>query len=200
MATTVPRSIGAPLRRVEGREKVTGAARYAYEQPADEVTYCWIVQSTVAKGEVRSVDASGALAQPGVVAVISHENAPSLEEVDDGELAVLQSSAVAYRGQIVAAVVAETLEAARGAASLVRVEYDAGSHDVELRADHPKLYKPDKVNPSYEADSVIGDVDAALASAAHVSDQTYETPAFHNSPLEPHATVALWQGGDLTDH
>jgi xanthine dehydrogenase YagR molybdenum-binding subunit len=198
MAGTLTHAVGASLARVEGREKVTGQAEYAYEHRVEGVTYGWIVQSQVAKGEVLAVDPSRALAVPGVLAVISHENAPRLERVPDGELAVLQSRDVAYRGQIVAVAIAETLEAAREAAALVVVEYGADPHDVLLRRDHPKLYRPEKVNPGFPTDTEQGDPEAALASAAVVSDQTYTTPAFHNNPMEPHATVAMWEGGDLT--
>ena len=196
--TVAARSIGASLDRVEGREKVVGEAVYAYEHSPEGVAYAAIVQSTVANGRVRSVDAAAALVLPGVLAVLSHENVPRLEE-QQSELAVLQSDRVAYRGQIVAAVVAETLETARHAERLVRVEYEQGEHDVELRADHPRLYKPEQVNPSYETDTDVGDVDTALASAHVTLDVTYETPSFHNNPMEPHAAVAVWDGdGGLT--
>jgi xanthine dehydrogenase YagR molybdenum-binding subunit len=192
------RSIGASLDRVEGRDKVEGEAVYAYEHSPEGVVYAAIVQSTVAKGRMLSVDASAALALTGVLGVLSHENVPRLEE-QEGELAVLQSDRVAYRGQIVAAVVAETLETARHAERLVRVEYEQEEHDVELRADHPRLYKPDKVNPTYDTDTDVGDVDTALASARVTVDVTYETPSFHNNPMEPHAAVAVWDGnGGLT--
>jgi xanthine dehydrogenase YagR molybdenum-binding subunit len=198
MAGTLTHALGASLTRIEGREKVTGQAEYAYEHRVAGVAYGWIVQSTVAKGTVRGVDASAALAAPGVLTVLWHGNAPRLERVPDGELAVLQSAEVAYRGQIVALVVAETLETAREAAGLVRVDEDAEPHDVLLRPDHPKLYRPEKVNPNFPSDTEQGDPDAALGAAAVVSDQTYTTPAFHNNPMEPHATLAVWADGDLT--
>jgi xanthine dehydrogenase YagR molybdenum-binding subunit len=199
MATTVaPGVLGVAHPRVEGREKVAGEAKYAYEHEVEGVAYAWIVQSTVAKGTVSAVDGEEARRLPGVLAVISHENAPDLGKVDDGELAVLQSPNVAYRGQIVALTVAETLEAAREAAGMVRVEYAAEPHDVALSVDHPKLYTPEKVNPNFPSETSEGDVDRALASAAVVVDVTYSTPAEHNNPMEPHATLAVWSGGDLT--
>ena len=91
------------------------------------------------------------------------ENAPALGDAGDAELALFQSRAVAYRGQIVAAVVAESLETAREAAGLVRVDYDERPHDVILRADHPELYTPEKVNPAFPIETGQGDPDAALA-------------------------------------
>src|SRR6266852_2572881 len=143
----ITRATGAPLNRLDGVQKVTGAAKYAYEYPVDHVTYVFPVQSTIAKGRVVSIDASAARALPGVIAVLSHENAPQLAPVNDAKLAVFQSEAIAYRGQFVAAVVAETLEIARQAAELVVVRYEEQPHDVELRADRTDLYKPQIVNP-----------------------------------------------------
>ena len=192
----ITRATGAPLDRIDGVQKVTGAANYAYDYPVEGVTYVFPVQSTIAKGRVVSIDASAARALPGVIAVLSHENAPRLAPLDDAELAVFQSDTVAYRGQFVAAVVAETLEIARHAASLVAVHYEEQSHDVDLRADRGDLSTPDtmpvKFFPLYEADTAQGDVEAALAAAAIALDHTYTTPAEHNNPLEPHATIAIW--------
>jgi xanthine dehydrogenase YagR molybdenum-binding subunit len=133
-----------------------------------------------------------------VLAVISHENAPRLAEVDDGELRLFQSSRVAYRGQIVAAAVAETLEAAQEAAAALRLDYAPAEHDVRLRPGHPRFYKPDKVNPSFPTDVAHGDLDAGLAAAEVVVDETYSTQAIHNNPMEPHASLAVWQDGGLT--
>src|SRR5256714_15507656 len=153
---------GAPLNRIDGVQKVTGAAKYAYEYPVEGVTYVFPVQSTIAKGRVVSIDASAARALPGVIAVLSHENAPRLTPLDDAELAVFQSDTVAYRGQFVAAGVARTLEIARHAASLVAVRYEEQPHDVDLRADRGDLSTPDtmpvKFFPLYEADTAQGDV------------------------------------------
>jgi xanthine dehydrogenase YagR molybdenum-binding subunit len=199
MASTLgTAAIGAPMTRIEGREKVTGTARYAVEYDVEGVVYGWIVGATVAKGAVRSVDAAAALALPGALAVLWHENAPRVASHDDLELAVLQRPDVAYRGQIVAVAIADSLELAREAASLVRIEYDPQAHDVALRPDHPKLYKPDHINPSHETDTEHGDVDEALAAAAVAIDATYSTPAEHNNPMEPHATLAWWRDGQLT--
>src|SRR5579859_7902674 len=194
----ITRAISAPLNRLDGVQKVTGAANYAYEYPVEGVTYVFPVQSTIARGRVVSIDASAARALPGVIAVLSHENAPRLAPVDDAELAVFQSEAIAYRGQFVAAVVAETLEIARQAAELVVVRYEEQPHDVELRADRTDLYKPQIVNPFYQSDTVSGDVETALAQAPVSVDYVYTTPAEHPNPLEPHTTVAVWNEDSLT--
>src|SRR5216684_2871342 len=143
MTKLVTRAIGAPLDRIDGPKKVTGTATYAYEHPVADVTYVFPVQSTIAKGRVVSIDASAARALPGVIAVLSHENAPRLASLDDADLAVFQADAIAYYGQFVAAVVAETLEIARHAASLVAVRYEEQPHDVDLRADRGDLSTPD---------------------------------------------------------
>jgi xanthine dehydrogenase YagR molybdenum-binding subunit len=194
----IMRATGAPLNRIDGVQKVTGVAKYAYEYPVEGVTYVFPVQSTIARGRVVSIDASAARALPGVIAVLSHENAPRLASLDNQYLAVFQSDAVTYRGQFVAAVVAETMEVARQAASLVAVRYEEQPHDVELRADRSDLYKPEKINPDYETDTTQGDVEAALASSPISLDHTYTTPAEHHNPLEPHATLAAWSDDSVT--
>ncbi len=194
----IMRATGAPLNRIDGVQKVTGAATYAYEYPVEGVTYVFPVQSTIAKGRIVSIDASAARALPGVIAVLSHENAPRLAPLDDAELAVFQSDAVAYHGQFVAAVVAGTPEIARQAASLVVVRYQEQPHDVELRADRGDLYTPEKLVAIFETDTESGDVEAALTSAAVSLDHTYTTPPEHNNPLEPHATTAIWSDEGVT--
>src|SRR5215831_13455679 len=166
---------GEPLNRLDGIPKVTGAATYAYEYPVEDVTYVFPVQSTIARGRVTSIDASSARTLSGVITVLSHENAPRLAPLDNGlpyglalfsqYLAVFQSDAVSYRGQIVAAVVAETLEVARQAASLVAVQYAEQPHDVALRADRGDLYAPETLMLGIETDTTQGDVVAALAAA-----------------------------------
>ncbi|MFB4319533.1 xanthine dehydrogenase family protein molybdopterin-binding subunit [Actinomadura sp. 21ATH] len=184
------------LERVEAREKITGRARYAFEYPVANAAYLYAVPATIAKGEIRSVDARPALAQPGVLAVLSCENAPALPSGTDGELALFQSRRVSYRGQLVAAVIGETLETAQEAARRVRVEYAPEPHDVRLRRDNPNLYKPDTVNAGFPADTEKGRPDDTLPTCAVQIDATYRTPAQHNNPMEPHTTLALWEEDD----
>lgn len=189
--------IGAPLARLEGREKVTGTADYAYERSLQGQLYAWPVQASVARGTVTAVDTAAALALPGVVRVITHLDAPRLTDADDGELLVLQSDAVAYRGQVVALVVAETIDTAREAAARLDVSYAEQPGDVVLTEEHPKLYAPEQVNAGFETDTAEGDVDGALAAAAVGVDVTYSTSALFNNPMEPHASVASWDGERL---
>jgi xanthine dehydrogenase YagR molybdenum-binding subunit len=199
MTISARNAVGAPVSRLEGIQKVSGTAKYAYEYQPDDVCYAAIVQASIARGEIRSVDAEAALGVPGVLAVLSSENAPNLHDTDDAELAVFQSPRVAYRGQLVAAVIANSDETAREAARLVRIVYSEERHDVELRVDHPGLYKPAMVNPgTIETDTDQGDFDAALAASEVTVDRTYETAATHNNPMEPHATVASWDGDRVT--
>ena len=196
--STVTATVGRPVSRIEGAAKVTGQARYAAEFPLAGLAYGWVVQSTIARGRVHSIDAEAVLGMPGVLAVITHQNALPLQVVDDGELLVLQDRQVHYRGQIVALVVATALEQARAGADALPVRYEAEPHDVLLSADHPGLFAPDHVNPNFPTDTLTGDVEASLARAEVVVDQTYSTPAEHNNPMEPHATTAYWDGDRLT--
>ncbi|WP_164873138.1 xanthine dehydrogenase family protein molybdopterin-binding subunit, partial [Streptomyces resistomycificus] len=192
--------VGAPAERREGREKVTGAARYAAEQPGTDRAFAWPVPATVARGRVTGVDATAALALPGVLAVLTHDNAPRLAEPDDPTLAVLQNPEVPHRGWFVALVVAETPEDARAGAAAVRVTYATEPHDVTLTAAHPEAYVPEEANAGYPARTERGDPDRAFDSAAVRVDTAYRVPPLHNHPMEPHATTARWDGDRLTVH
>ena len=192
------RVIGAPLDRIDGPQKVTGTARYAYEHPVEYPLYLYPLRSDIVRGRVVGIDASAAEARLGVVIVITHENAPRLADTDDRELAILQSDEVAFRGQYIGAVVAETFEVARHAAKLVAVSYAEEPHDATLRPHSDDLYAPDQLNAGFPTDTEEGDVDEALSSAAVKLDETYTTPMEHNNPMEPHTTIAVWEGGDLT--
>ncbi|GAA3354592.1 hypothetical protein GCM10017744_013290 [Streptomyces antimycoticus] len=177
--TTVSRCVGAPMTRVDGLDKVTGAARYAYEFPTQGVSYVWPVQATIARGRVTEVDPAPALALPGVLTVLDHTNAPRLnsEAEASADLFVLQSPQVAYHGQMVAAVVATSLEAAREGAAAVRVSYEREPHDVVLRADDERLEIAETVTDGSAGLVERGDADAAWADAPVRVDQTYTTPS-----------------------
>lgn len=201
------RAVGAPIDRLDGAEKVKGGATYAYEWPVMHPAYLHPLQAEIAAGRVQAVDVSAAAGLPGVLAVLTHENAGQ-PAGPDPEQAVLSSPEVAFRGQIVGAVLADSPEAAREAARLVRLEYESHPPDLELRADRDDLRKPahaaifgmaegDLMDGSV-ADTVQGDVEAALAQAAVSIDETYTTPMYHHNPMEPHTAVAIWSGDDLT--
>jgi xanthine dehydrogenase YagR molybdenum-binding subunit len=199
MSATLQQAVGAPVERIEGREKVEGEAKYAYEYDAENVAYVIGVASRIVKGEVRDVGVDEALKLPGLLAVLWHGNAPKLHELEDAELALFQSSRVSYRNQWIAAVVADSYAAAQEAERVLRVEYSVDEHRVVLREDDPDLYKPPKVNPDFPTDTEDGDFTGAFAAAPVSVDRTYRTPAFHNNPMEPHATLAVWNAdGGLT--
>ena len=199
MTSTVSQEIGAmSLGRVEGPDKVTGRARYAFEYAAEGAVYAWPVQATIARGRVSSVEVDAAVGRDGVIEVLWHANAPRLGETGDPSLAVLQDDRVAFRGQVVALVVASSQEAAREAAAQLVVRYEPAPHDSVLTADHPSLYKPEAINPGLEPDTTVGDPAGAFAASVVRVDETYTTPAEHNNPMEPHATTASWDGDSLT--
>ena len=191
-------AIGAPLDRIDGPQKVTGTAPYAYEHHVENPLYLYPLHSDIARGRVARVDAGDAEALPGVIAVISRQNAPTLADTRDRELAILQSDEISFRGQYIGAVVAETLEIARHAANLVSISYDEETHDATFTPDREDLYIPDQLNAGFPTDTEEGDVDGAFSSAAVTLDETYSTPMEHNNPMEPHTTVAVSEGGDLT--
>ncbi|MBQ1095169.1 xanthine dehydrogenase family protein molybdopterin-binding subunit [Streptomyces sp. b94] len=192
--------LGAPVERREGREKVTGTARYAAEYDWPGRAQAWPVPAAVARGRVTGVDPAPALAMPGVLAVLTHENAPRLGEPDDSTLALLQSPHVPHRGWFVGLVVAETLEAARAGAAAVRVTYEAEGHDVTLTAAHPEAYVPESANGGFPAVTEHGDPEGAFASSATRVDVEYRIPPLHNHPMEPHTSTARWDGERLTVH
>jgi xanthine dehydrogenase YagR molybdenum-binding subunit len=190
--TVDTRAVGTPLQRLDGPAKVTGTAPYAWEQPVEKPLYAHPLQATIVRGRIVSVDVEAAAAVDGVAAVLTPRNAARLTDVEDAELAVLQSDEVAFRGQFVGAVVAETPETARYAAGLVEFGYREEPYRTELDPDSDDLYTPETVNPSFPPDTDEGDVEAALRDAAVSTDHTYRTPMEFNNPMEPHTTVAVW--------
>ncbi|WSQ06717.1 xanthine dehydrogenase family protein molybdopterin-binding subunit [Streptomyces sp. NBC_01231] len=189
-------AVGAPLSRVDGRLKVTGQATYAAEHEADGVVHAVIVDASIGRGRVRGVDTDAALAHSQVLRVIHHGNAPRLPYRDNPgsnnppgrKVRVFQDDRVLFHGQPVAVVVATTLEAAQHGASLVEVEYDAEDSSTDLHEAEPG--PPDTY--------ARGDVEAGLRDAAVRLDLTYQLARNHHNPMEPHATIARWDGNRLT--
>ena len=147
--------------RAEGRDKVTGAAWYAFEHPVPDAVYAYPLQAPIASGRIGAVDTAEALAMPGVITVLWGGNTNPFG-TENFELALFERSEVTYRGQLVGAVIADTLENARAAAAAVRVDYVPDEHDVVLRADHPDQFRPEKINPALPTDFGYGDVIANL--------------------------------------
>ncbi|MGV9246086.1 xanthine dehydrogenase family protein molybdopterin-binding subunit [Streptomyces sp. NPDC003710] len=200
--TTARGSVGTAHTRVEGRDKVTGAARYAGEIPFAGLAHGWLVLSTVTRGRVRSVETAPALGMPGVLTVLHHENAPRLDSdyvgllgvPPDPTAALFQHDRVPHRGWPVALVVAETSEQAREAAEALVVHYEQEPHDVAFSAGRPDAYPVDGHMPAV---AEKGDLESALAASTVVVDAEYTTPEEHHNPMEPHAATAHWDGGRL---
>src|SRR4051794_26485709 len=199
---STPPLIGKPVERVDGRLKVTGAARYAAEFKHDGLTYGVLVMSTIANGRITGIDARAAEAQPGVLKVITHLNAPRLpfrekrsstDPVYGRALRVLQEDTIYFNAQPIAVVVAETLEQAEYAATLVKVEYDERKPVTSVEAELAHAFPPHEggENAPYErfADVVRGDPQA-LSKAEVVVDETYTIPIEHHNPMELLSTIA----------
>lgn len=187
-----PEAIGRDLPRRDGIVKVLGTAPYAGEAPLADVAHAYAVRSTIARGRVTDIDTSAAEALDGVLAVLTPGTVERLASTEDRELAALQDEEVAFRGQALALVVADSSEVARHAAALVRVSYTPSAHDAELRADREDLYTPAQVNAGFPTDTSEGDAAAAMTAAEVTVEQTYTTAMNHNNPMEPHTTTARW--------
>jgi xanthine dehydrogenase YagR molybdenum-binding subunit len=198
--------VGAPINRTDGWAKVSGAARYAAEHTLPGMAHAVLVTSSIPNGRVLRIEAGGAAEVPGLLLVMTHENALSLpQETRAGNLqppvgrvlSLLQDDAVHYNNQPIGVVVADTLEHAREAAARLHIEYECApamlDFDVARQSPHP----PEKVlgDPT---DSRRGDLQAGLLAGSVRLDATYVTPCEHHNPLEPHATVAAWEGEHLT--
>src|ERR1700694_3170432 len=192
--------VGKPLDRVDGRLKVTGGARYAYEfQQGPATTYGYVVEASIGKGKIKSIDTAAAEKAPGVVLVLTHRNAPAQGTGNHHEAhPVLTGPEVTRYGQPIAFVVAETFEQARAAAYLVRVEYDRlpGRYVLRNNLDRARAPQGGSVPP----DSAVGDFASAFASAPVRLDVTYTTPLQSHAMMEPHATLAMWDGDKLVLH
>src|SRR5258707_3458907 len=194
--------VGKPLDRVDGRLKVTGRARYAYEvAQGPAVTYGYVVEASIGKGRIEFIDTGAAERAPGVVLVLTHRNAPRQGTGDHHEAhPVLTSPEVSYYGQPVAFVVAETFEQARAAAYLVRVGYDQSSGKYVLRDSLDRARAPRVDANAAQPDSAVGDFVGAFATAPVQLDVTYTTPLQSHAMMEPHATLAMWHGDKLILH
>src|SRR5712672_1877599 len=191
--------VGKPLDRVDGRLKVTGGARYAYEIQQGTL-YGFVVEASIGKGKIKSIDTRAAEKAPGVALVLTHRNAPEQGSGNHRQAhPVLTGPEVTRYGQPVAFVVAESFEQARAAAYLVDVKYDRSPGKYALRANlnQARVPRPSDGEP---ADSPVGDFASAFASAPVQVDVTYTTPLQSHAMMEPHATLAMWDGDKLILH
>ena len=194
-------AIGQPVSRIESTQKVTGSARYAAEYKVDNVCYGVFVTSTITKGIIVDIDTKAALNTAGVLAVISHLNAPDVPGYElnpaskipifsGREFKLFQGDEVFFNMQPVALVVAETFEQATYAASLVQIKYEQKQHQTDI---HPLL--PEAVTPDKPSDYFRGDL-SKLDNAPVKIAEIYETALQVHNPMEPHAITAYWQGDD----
>ena len=197
-------AIGQPMSRVDGRRKVTGGARYTADISLPRAAHAAIVHSTIANGRTVSIDTAAAEKAPGVLAVLTHKNMPRMNPLGWSHLRPqgqtylpLQDDKIHYAGQPVAIVVAETLDQAAYAGTLIKIEYEV---------DRPVVFKPQMAREAVEPAqrmwplrSSVGDAEKASADAAVRIERTYTMPDRHHNQMEPHATLAVWDDdGTLT--
>ena len=198
-ATTNPvdqlKVIGQPVDRIDGPLKTTGTAPYAYERHdvVANQAYGYIVGSAIAKGRIVSIDLSRAKAAPGVIAIVTHENAGKLGKGNFNTARLLGGPVIDHYHQAVALVVAQTFEQARAAAQLVQVKYaraegSFGLADAKASTDRKTINR----------DNTVGDFAGAFTKAEVRLDQTYTTPDHSHAMMEPQATIAAWDGDRLT--
>jgi xanthine dehydrogenase YagR molybdenum-binding subunit len=193
--------IGTAVNRKDGRAKVTGTATYAAEHAIPGLVHGYVVTSTIANGRIRSIDTRAAEKAPGVIAVFTHKNAPPVfmpsndfqkSKIYEARLP-LSDDKVHYAGQIIGVVVADTLERARDAAHLVQVEYDTQPPLID-----PKKAAFKEAPPAFGEEFAFqkGQISAGMAGAAAKVEATYTSSTELHAPMEPHATIAHWQGND----
>jgi xanthine dehydrogenase YagR molybdenum-binding subunit len=200
--------VGTPVSRLDGPQKVSGAARFAAEFPLERMVYAALKYSTIAKGRIIELDTSAAVAAPGVVLVMTHENAPrmkpapafmsSAKAAGGDDLPIMQDAEIYWNGQPVAVVLAETQEQADYAKSLIRVAYET-----EPSVTVFETAKADAEPGVFQGEPLlleIGDAEAALAAAPHRVDAVYRTPRHTHNPIELHAATVAWDGDHLMVH
>ncbi|MFL5613373.1 MAG: xanthine dehydrogenase family protein molybdopterin-binding subunit [Gemmatimonadaceae bacterium] len=207
--------VGTPINRVDGRLKVTGAARYTAEFPLAEMTHAVMVQSTIARGTIERIDTNAAQLLGGVIRVMTHENTPKLESLERYEresgkggnaarptgraISLLQNNRVDYNGQPIALVIAESFEAAMQGASCVRVFYREETPTVDMVTALSSSYPyTQKVLGREPPATRRGDLQAGMAAAEVRVDEVYTTPMENHNPMEMHATTAAWDGDSVT--
>jgi xanthine dehydrogenase YagR molybdenum-binding subunit len=192
--------VGKPADRVEGPLKVTGTATYAYEQhaAAPSAAYGYVVGAGIAKGRIASIDVTRARAAPGVLAVVTADNAGKLDKGEFYAARALAGPDVDHYHQAVALVVAETFEQARAAAQMVKIRYQrsAGAFDLDAARGTARAPKQGAYAPPPETS--VGQFTEAYAAAPVKLDATFSTPDQAHAMMEPHATIAAWEGDKLT--
>jgi Aerobic-type carbon monoxide dehydrogenase, large subunit CoxL/CutL homologs len=199
-ATTNPidqlKVVGKPTDRIDGPLKTSGTAPYAYEwhNMGQDPAYGYVVGSAIPKGRIASMNLNAAKAAPGVLAIITAENAGKLDKGRLNAAPLLGGPEIRHYHQAVALVVAETFEQARAAAQKVRIEYTREDGAFDLARAKDSTAKPTEESP----DSSVGDFAGAFAAAPVKLDETYTTPDQSHAMMEPHASIAAWNGDQLT--
>jgi xanthine dehydrogenase YagR molybdenum-binding subunit len=193
MKSTSGAVVGLPLDRVDGTLKVTGGAKYAAEFSVPNLAYAVLVQTPFAKGKVTDIKTEAAEKAPGVIAVITDRNIPKItapKGMPSGASHPYLTDEVDYSGQNAAIVIAESFEGAEYAAGLVEIvrEEEKPSTDMEAHLDEAYTSQGGRM-----PEAKRGDFDSAFPSAALKVDHVYRTPTEHHNPMEPHATIAIWQ-------
>ena len=198
-------AVGQPISRIDGRLKVTGTARYTADIPLDTIVHAAIVYSTIANGRIVSIETAVAENAPSVLAVLTYKNMPRMSQQSWSHLRPqgqtylpLQDDRIHYAGQPVALVVASTLDQATYAGTLIKVAYETHPPVVfDLRTAMEDAVEPPQ--RMWPLSSSVGDADKAIAGAAVKIERTYTMSDRHHNPMEPHATLAVWDGdGSLT--
>jgi xanthine dehydrogenase YagR molybdenum-binding subunit len=209
--TTKTRVLGEPLNRVDGHVKTTGAARYSAEYPYPDITHAAIVHSTIARGRITAIDTTEALNTPGVLNVITHENAPQMKPPPKPSIVnlatmatststnLLNTDEIHWNGQPIAVVVATSTESAKEAATRIRVTYSTQPATTNFDREQPNAVAQ-KTGGLIPGGGSKGDAVTALANADVSVDLHFTTPMHHHNALEPHATTAAWTGDRLTVH
>ncbi|EOL9131813.1 aldehyde oxidoreductase molybdenum-binding subunit PaoC [Cronobacter malonaticus] len=188
--------VGRPRDRIDGPLKTSGQATYAYEwhDEAPNAAYGHVVGSAIAKGRIVAMDIQAAQQAPGVLAVVTAENATVPGKGDMNAATLLGGPDIEHYHQAIALVVAETFEQARAAAGLIAVEYEEAPGHYDLAKQKPSVTTPPEDTP----DKTVGDFNSAFESAAVQLDATYTTPDQSHMAMEPHASMAAWEGDKLT--
>jgi xanthine dehydrogenase YagR molybdenum-binding subunit len=199
---TTSNQIGKPASRVEGRAKVTGAAKYAGEFNVPNLAHGVVVTASIAKGRIQRINAEEALAVAGVLDVLTHANRGKLASSDDkykDEVAPdgspfrpFYDDQVRFNGQPIALVVAEEFEIARFAASLIHVDYEQDAHVTDFEAQRQRTAGAKRPKPVHTR----GKATRAFDEAAVRVDAAYSMPVEHHNPMEPYAATAVWEGDD----
>ncbi len=198
--------LGQPMDRIDGRGKVTGSAHFSAEYPIDGLVHAALAFSTISKGRITAIDTDAARAVPGILQIVTHFNAPKMKvakpfsiqgdpSAGSTDVPILNTDQVSWNGQPIALVIADTEERAEHAASLLVFTYETESGANSFEAAIPGATRPKQILGD-DPQVTKGDADAAFEAAPHRVDLHFTTPPYNHNAIEPHATIAIWEGDD----